>query len=215
MKMRLITTFTALLLCLGVAPTFAQDTPPTDVPTAETAAAPEAAPAPEAAAAATSPERENGDDVASDGNASTAAPKPAIAPAMEEVKQTALAKLSEELLNILIPAFVTLIGLLVTLILNWVRKKFKLNVSDSQISTWSVLAEKAANRGAEWARNKAKDLTDGKTVPGPEILEVAVDWAVEMGKSLKLPEMGREKLIGLIEGHLAVKRADPNDPLPA
>jgi hypothetical protein len=212
---RLITILPMLVLLCGLSfPAFAQD-PPADPPaTTETAPAPDTTPAPdpkpEDKPKADAPEKENGDAEPDASN-----PPAADEPAKDDAKQTALSKLSEELMNILIPAFVTLIGLLVTFILNWVRRKFKLNVSDAQIASWAVLAEKAANRGAEWARNKAKDLTDDKTVPGPEILEVAVDWAVEMGKSLKLPEMGREKLIGLIEGHLATKRADPDDPMPA
>lgn len=127
---------------------------------------------------------------------------------------TALSKLSSEVLNILVPVFLLLIGLLVTWILNWVRKKFKLDVTDQQIASWVSLADKAANRGAEWARNKAIELTEGKTVPGPEVLEVAVNWAIEMGIAFNLPEMGREKLIGLIESNLYARREDPHHPLP-
>lgn len=130
-------------------------------------------------------------------------PAPVVVDANEP---TAISKLVNELMNVLIPAFITLIGLLATFILNWIRKKFKLNVSDHQISSWSTVAEKAAHRAAEWARNKSKQMTDGKKVPGPEVLDVAVDWAVEMGKAFKLPDIGREKLIGLIESRLHVKR---------
>jgi hypothetical protein len=123
-----------------------------------------------------------------------------------EAEETALSKLSAEILNILIPAFLLLIGFLVTWILNKVRAKLHLDVSDKQIASWADIANKAALRGSEWARNKAKDLTDDKTIPGPEVLEVAVDWAVEMGRAFKLPEIGREKLVGLIEGHLNTDR---------
>lgn len=217
MKLRLITTLTALVLALGLGSSaFAQD-PPADTPAAttpDTAPAADTAPDPKPEAPkADAPEKENGAAVASNGNA-PAETLEAETSSADPTKQSALSKLSEDLMNILIPAFLALIGMLVTFILNWVRKKFKLNVSDAQIATWATLAEKAANRGAEWARNKAKELTEDKKVPGPEVLEVAVDWAVEMGRSLKLPEMGREKLIGLIEGHLAAKRANPADPLP-
>lgn len=123
--------------------------------------------------------------------------------------KTALDNLSSELLNILIPAFVALIGAIAASLLNWIRRKFKVNVSNDQIAQWSAIAEKAADRGGEWARNKAKDLTDGKRIPGPEILEVATNWAIEMGQHFNLPEMGREKLMGLIEGHLHSVRRDP------
>jgi hypothetical protein len=147
--------------------------------------------------------------------APAADPIPAEVPDPAPAAQTSLEKLSAELMNILVPTFVSLIGALCALLLNWVRRRFKLNVSDQQIDAWQKLAEKAAARGAEWARNKAKGLAEGKTVPGPEVLEVAANWAIEMGKTFNLPEMGREKLEGLIEAHLSVKRADPSDPLPA
>lgn len=138
----------------------------------------------------------------------------AIVAAPASAKETALSKLSTEVLNILIPAFLALIGFLVTWILNKVRKKLHLNVSDQQVEAWAKIADKAAARGGEWARNKAKDATDGKTIPGPEVLEVAVDWAVEMGRAFNLPEMGREKLVGLIESNLHSKRTDHTHPLP-
>ena len=88
------------------------------------------------------------------------------------------------------------------MLLNWLRRKFKLQVSDQQIATWSKLAAEAANRGAEWARAKAKTAADGQKVPGPDVLDVAVNWALDMGEAMKLPQLGREKLIGLIEAEL-------------
>jgi len=199
----------SLLAALWGSPIYAQDDPHPPAPdsAAETTAPPAA---PEATDNPVAPEGENGAAVEVPGVAN-AEPDVAVvvvekAPAGEP--PTALAKLTTEVMNILIPAFLTLIGLLVAWVLNWVRKKFHLNVSDAQIDAWSKLAEKAANRGAEWARAKAKAATDGKKIPGPEVLEVAVDWAIEMGRVFKLPEMGREKLIGLIEGHLFTEREE-------
>lgn len=136
-----------------------------------------------------------------------AAPAAEIAPAPKSATMTSLDKLSSEILNVLIPIFVLLAGAIATAALNWIRKRFKLDVSDKQISQWSLVAEMGASRGGEWARNKAKDLTEGETVPGPEILEVAVNWALDYGVAHGLPEMGREKLEGLIESKLNVKRA--------
>jgi len=133
------------------------------------------------------------------------APATVAVPAEKEL--TALAKFSTEIMNVLVPIFVTLIGALATLLLNWVRKKTKLEVSDKQIASWSAYAELGAARAGEWARNKANAAADGKKVPGPEVMEVAVNFAIDMGKQYKLPEMGREKLEGLIEGHLHKTRA--------
>lgn len=136
----------------------------------------------------------------------------AIAPAAPQVAEapknqpTSIAKLSTEIMNILIPVFVTLIGALATMLLNWVRRKAKLEVSDKQISHWSTYAEVGAARAGEWARNKAMTMTEDKTVPGPEIMEVAVNFALDMGIEHGLPVMGREKLEGLIESHLHRKR---------
>lgn len=136
----------------------------------------------------------------------------AVVTAPEE--KTALAKLSVEVFDMLFPVFKMLLLGLATLLLNWARKKYKLDVSDRTIKQWSSIAEKAADRGGEWARNKAKALTDGRKIPGPEVLEVAVDWAITAGKAYGLPAMGREKLIGLIESRLHSKRTDPDHPLP-
>ena len=119
-------------------------------------------------------------------------PMPSAEPVAEP--RTALDNFSSEILNILIPGFLAFIGFLVTWILNKVRVKLHLTVSDQQIDSWARLAERAAGRGAEWARNQVKDLTEDEKIPGPDILEVAVNWATEMGKTFKLPEMGREKL---------------------
>lgn len=191
-----------LVLTLGVTtPAFAQSDAGAAAVTAP-AAEPAPAPAPEPAVElAPVPE--------------SAAETPAApAPAATAPAPTALSNLSAELMNILVPVFVSLIGALAAFLLNWVRKKFKLNVSDHQIAAWAGIAEKAANRGGEWARNKAKEATEDKKVPGPEVLEIATDWAVEMGVHFNLPEMGREKLIGLIESHLHAKREDPEHPLP-
>jgi len=183
----------SLIAALWSSPAYGQDDPVTADPVIDTTSAEAVAPAPVVEAPA------------------VAEPTPAVV-VVEEAKAsvppTALSKLTTEVMNILVPALLTLIGLLVAWVLNWVRKKFHLNVSDAQINAWSKLAEKAANRGAEWARNKAKTATEGVKVPGPDVLEVAVDWAVEMGRVFKLPEMGREKLIGLIESHLFVERTD-------
>lgn len=133
------------------------------------------------------------------------APAPAAA-AAEPAAQTSLDKLSSEIMNILTPIFVTLIGGLAVAFLAWVRKKLKLDVSNQQIYQWSEVAELAAGRGAEWVRNKSKDLTEGKKIPGPEVLEVAVNWGLDYGIAHGLPDIGREKLGGLIESKLHMKR---------
>ena len=199
----------ALVAVLAL-PAFAQDAPasnpaPAVVVDAATAPVTDAAPTTEAVENVEPSEGKNG----------AHEPVESITPKVEEPAEPgALSKLTSDLMDVLIPAFVTLIGLLVTWLLNLVRKKTKLDVSDKQIASWAELAKKGANRGAEWARNKAKSLTDGKKVPGPEVLDVAVNWAVDMGRAFKLPEIGREKLVGLIEAHLFEKREDPESPLP-
>lgn len=140
-----------------------------------------------------------------------AEPEAEATPGNEEqgkATQTSLDKLSSEILNILIPAFVTLIGGLFALLLSWIRKKLQLDVSNKQIYQWSMVAEMAADRAGEWTRNKTKDLTEGKTIPGPEILEVGANWGLEYGKAHGLVDIGREKLEGLIESKLQARRID-------
>lgn len=121
--------------------------------------------------------------------------------------ETAITNATTEILNILIPTFVTLIGALATWILAKVKQKFHLDVSEKTSAAWTELARKAALRGGEWARKKAKDATDGKKIPGGEVMDVAENWAIEMAKQQKLPAMAREKLEGLIEAHLFESRS--------
>ena len=134
-----------------------------------------------------------------------AAPTPMVASNTEPTR-TSLDRLSSEILNVLIPTFVLLIGVLATAFLNWIRRKTKIDVSLKQIVSWGIVAELAAARGSEWVRNKTKDMTEGKTIPGPEILEVATNWAIDFGVANHLPEVGRAKLEGLIESKLQAKR---------
>lgn len=184
-----------LVLAIGVlgspATAFAQDD-------AGAIAAFDAAPAPAAAPVAPEP--------ATAEAAPAPAPAAAVAPAAEPAAQTSLDKFSSELMNILVPTFVTLIGGLAVAFLAWVRKKLKLDVSNQQIYQWSEVAELAAGRGGEWVRNKTKGLTEGKEIPGPEILEVAVNWGLDYGIAHGLPDIGREKLGGLIESKLHQRR---------
>ena len=115
---------------------------------------------------------------------------------------TAIQSATSEIMGILVPVFVTLIGGLATWILRKVQQKLHIEVGDKTALAWDDLARRAALRGGEWARNKSKDLTEGKKLPGGEVMEVAAIWAVEMAKQQKLPEMARNKLEGLIEAHL-------------
>lgn len=117
-------------------------------------------------------------------------------------EETSISRLSSEVLDILIPVLVAFVGAFATWALNKLQKKMGIELSANTIATWSNLAETAADRAGEWARKKSKDLTDGKKVPGPEVMEVAANWAIDMGKQLKLPQIGREKLEGLIEARL-------------
>jgi hypothetical protein len=115
---------------------------------------------------------------------------------------TAVTSATQEILSILLPIFVALVGSLATWILRKVQQKLHIDVGEKTAEAWGNLARKAAMRGGEWARKKSKDLTDGAKVPGGEVMEVAVQWAVEMAKQQKLPELARDKLEGLIEAHL-------------
>lgn len=131
--------------------------------------------------------------------APAAGPTVVVAPAPA---QTGLEALRDQLLAILIPTFVLFIGALATAALSKVKKKLGLDVSEKVADQWRSLAQSAAMRGAEWARKKAKAATDGKKVPGPEVLDVAVNWATDMAVHQGLPELARAKLEGLIEAEL-------------
>jgi hypothetical protein len=201
----LLASATALLL-FAAAPAFAQDDPAPPTTEEVTAAEPAPAPAVEPAAEpAATPVVET--PVVAD-------PVPVVALAPAPESKTALDNLSSEVMNILVPVFAAFIAGLFSLLLNWLRKKFKLEVSEKQIGSWSHLARKGALRGAEWARKKVKSATEGKKLPGPEILEVATNWAVEAGKAAGLPEMGREKLEGWIEAELFDLRREENGETP-
>lgn len=138
------------------------------------------------------------------------APEPSPPPAADGAAAggSTLQKLSDEVMAVIVPAFGTLVTGLIGILLAWVRRKTKIQVSDQTLDAWAKLAGKAANRAAEWARKKVKESTEGKKVPGPEVLDVAVNWALEVGKEMGLKEMGRAKLEGLIEAHLFENRSE-------
>ena len=127
---------------------------------------------------------------------------------------TALSSVTTEVLNILLPIFVALIGALATWILNKVQQKLHLDVGQKTAEAWADLARRAAMRGGEYARKHAKAAVDGKKLPGGEVMEVAATWAIEMAKQQKLPEMARDKLEGLIEAHLFELRPHLEPPAP-
>lgn len=115
---------------------------------------------------------------------------------------TAIHSATAEIMNIMVPVFVALIGALATWILAKVKQKFHLDVSEKTTHAWNALASQAAARAGEWARKKALAAGDGKKIPGGEVMDVAANWAIEMAKQQKLPEMARAKLEGLIEAQL-------------
>lgn len=117
-------------------------------------------------------------------------------------KQTSLEVLHDQMMSILVPVFVALIGGFATWALAKIKTRFHLDVSDKTMQQWKELAQSAAYRGAEWAREKSKGLVDGKKVPGGDVMEVAANWALQMAEHQKLPAMAREKLVGLIESEL-------------
>jgi hypothetical protein len=143
----------------------------------------------------------------------SAGPTVVVAPAP---MKTGLEALRDQLLAILIPTFVLFVGALATAALSKFKKKLGLDVSEKVAVQWQMLAQSAALRGAEWARKKTKEMTDGKKVPGPEVLDVAVNWATDMAVHQGLPELARAKLEGLIEAELFKLRREedrtPGDP---
>ena len=129
---------------------------------------------------------------------------------------TALQRLSSDIMAVLEPVFVALVGALAVWLLSLLKKKLGIKVSDETASAWSNLAKKAALRGAEWARQEAKKLVGDAKVPGPAILDTALGWAVDMGEKMGLPEMLKSTLTGLIESELFKLRLEngpPADPM--
>jgi len=126
---------------------------------------------------------------------------PAVAFAAADAP-TSIERVSSDIMNILIPVFVAFVGSLATWALHKVQRKLGLEVSEKTMEAWEALSRRAALRGAEWARKKTKELTEGKKIPGGEVMEVAANWALEMAENQKLPALARNKLEGLIEAHL-------------
>lgn len=124
------------------------------------------------------------------------------------VKRTSLDVLSSEILNILIPSFISAIGILATMLLAWIGKKAKIDISEKRMSQWQGIAQLAAGRAGEWGRNELKKVTEGKTIPGPDILEVGVNWGLEYGIAHGLPDIGRRKFEGLLESFLHFDRIE-------
>jgi hypothetical protein len=125
--------------------------------------------------------------------------------------QTALQNLTDQVMAILIPSFVLLVGGLATAILAKVRHKLHLDNAGVITDQWDDLAKKAALRGAEWARQEAKKLEGDKKIPGGAVMETAANWAIDMGVQQGLPEMARKKLEGLIDAQLFKLRIENGD----
>lgn len=142
-------------------------------------------------------------------------PKVAWAAGDTASQPTVLQTFMDQFFAIVLPALTVIVGALVTAILTKLKNRFHLDVSQSTMDAWSQLASSAAMRGAEWARQKAKTLVGDKKVPGEEVMEVAVNWATQMAEAHKLPELAREKLVGLIEAELYKLRLTTTDPAPA
>lgn len=140
---------------------------------------------------------------------------PGIALASDEPVKTGLQAFTDQVLAVLAPIFVAFIGSLATYLLYLFQKKTGIQVSDATRQQWEQIARKAALRGAEWARKKAKESTDGKKVPGPEVLDQAVLWATQLAQTMKLPELARDELVGLIEAKLFELRLENDMMAPA
>ncbi len=138
---------------------------------------------------------------------------PGLVLAADPAQQTALQNLSDQIMAILLPVVVAAVGLFATWLLAKIKSKFHIDVADSTAAAWSKLAQDSAMRAGEWALQKTKTLEDGKTLPGGDVMEVALNWAIQMAEQMKLPEMAREKLVGLIEAELFKLRLSSAPPV--
>jgi len=128
---------------------------------------------------------------------------------------TALQNLTDQVMAILIPAFLSAITLMIAWVLFKLKEKLHIDVSKKTQEAWTELARNAALRGAEWARAKTKELVKDAKLPGGATMEVAVNWALQMAEQQGLPTLAREKLIGLIESELyKLRREDSATSLP-
>lgn len=120
--------------------------------------------------------------------------------ALGQEAPTAAARFADQMFEIVTPIFVTVISTLASWVLWKARQRFGFQISESTQQQWDNIAEKAALRGAEWARQQAK--TTGRKVKGPAVLEVAANWAIDIAKDTKLPARGRDVVNGLVEAQL-------------
>ena len=118
------------------------------------------------------------------------------------VPDTGLEKATTTLLDIVLPVAVMFTTGLAGWLMTKIAQLLGLKVKDEHAIQWSNLARRGALRAAEWARNKAKEATDGKKVPGNEVLDVALGFVTGMAEQFKLPGMARTQLEGMIEAEL-------------
>lgn len=121
---------------------------------------------------------------------------------------TGLQSLEQAVMAILVPVVVAAASSLGLWIMNKLRQKLHLQVSDAQISQWNAILQHAVLRGAEYARNEADKLVEGKKVPGGQVMDAAVAFAVAAAESAGLPEKARSEIEGWIEGHLNATRRE-------
>jgi hypothetical protein len=130
---------------------------------------------------------------------------PTVGPATEP---TALQNFVNQVLAILAPVIISALGVVTTWILFKIKQKLHIEVSQATQDAWAKLANDAAHRGAEWARQQALAAVGDKKIPGGAVMDVAANWAMQMAEQQKLPDMARAKLTGLIESELFKIRRD-------
>jgi len=125
---------------------------------------------------------------------------------MEEIAR----QLAEELLPVVVTILVSVLSVLGTVAVYYLKKWAGITVSDRQRSMFALLALDAVGYTEEQARKalKAKD----KTPDSDTKRELAVKYMVNHAREMGLPEMARDRIVEIVESALMDTRSDDDRP---
>jgi hypothetical protein len=127
---------------------------------------------------------------------------PALAFGADTPAPTALSRISQGIVELITPIVISAVGVIASWLLWKLKQKTGIQISDATQASWESIATNAVLRAAEWAKNEADKLVGSTTVPGPAILETAVNWAITAASSMGLPEKAKAEVEGLVEAQL-------------
>lgn len=119
-------------------------------------------------------------------------------------------RLADLAFDILTPVLIILAGWLAHRLVGIIEKKFSVDVPERQEALLDTWIEQGIHLAEEWSRNKVKH--EAKKATGPEKLEVAAGFVLDLVESRGWIDWGKERLLAKIEAKLGHQRVTSEKP---